>query len=150
MQVIGWIFYELRQIKCTHFFHMIIDMYLIRQHRIKDADSKRGKYWIIILYYGSHKVSWHLIFDQFSELIADLDNECKSDKRMISYLLNNWIFWRLRHTKVPISYVVFLFRMNLWSVEHFLNIFVIIFGWVCCCFAIAPTQKWWQKWPRNV
>ena len=22
--------------------------------------------------------------------------------------------------------------------------------WVCCCFAVAPTQKWWQKWPRNV
>ena len=40
--------------------------------------------------------------------------------------------------------------MNLWSVEHFLTIFVITFGWVCCCFAVAPTQKWWQKWPRNV
>ena len=26
---------------------------------------------------------------------------------------------------------------------------VITFGWVCCCFAVAPTQKWWQnekKW----
>ena len=46
--------------------------------------------------------------------------------------------------------VVFLFRMNLWSVEHFLTIFVITFGWVRCCFAVAPTQKWWQKWPRNV
>ena len=40
--------------------------------------------------------------------------------------------------------------MNLWSVEHFLTIFVITFGWVCCCFAVAPTQKWWQKWPRNI
>ena len=40
--------------------------------------------------------------------------------------------------------------MNLWSVENFLTIFVITFGYVCCCFAVAPTQKWWQKWPRNV
>ena len=22
---------------------------------------------------------------------------------------------------------------------------VITFGWVCCCFAVAPTQKWWQN-----
>jgi hypothetical protein len=35
--------------------------------------------------------------------------------------------------------------MNLWLVEPFLIIFVITFGWVCCCFAVAPTQKWWQK-----
>ena len=44
--------------------------------------------------------------------------------------------------------------MNLWSVEqnveHFLTIFVITFGWVWCCFAVAPTQKSWQKWSRNV
>ena len=40
--------------------------------------------------------------------------------------------------------------MQLWRVEHFLIIFVITFGWVCCCFAVAPTQKWWQKWPRNL
>ena len=40
--------------------------------------------------------------------------------------------------------------MNLWSVEHFLNIFVITFAWDSCCFAVAPTQKWWKKWPRNV
>ena len=31
------------------------------------------------------------------------------------------------------------------QLEHFLNIFVTTFGWVCCCFAVAPTQKWWQK-----
>ena len=30
--------------------------------------------------YGSHKVSWHLIFDQLSELIADLDNEFRWQK----------------------------------------------------------------------
>ena len=24
-------------------------------------------------------------------------------------------------------------KMNLWPVEHFLSIFVITFGWVCCC-----------------
>ena len=33
---------------------------------------------------------------------------------------------------------------------HFLTIFVITFWWVWCCFAVAPTQKWWQKWPRTV
>ena len=26
-----------------------------------------------------------------------------------------------------------------------MTIFVITFGWVCCCFAVAPTQKWWQN-----
>ena len=36
------------------------------------------------------------------------------------------------------------------NVEYFLTIFVITFGWVWCCFAVAPTQKWWQKWSRNV
>ena len=40
--------------------------------------------------------------------------------------------------------------MNLSSVEHFLKIFVITFRWVCWCFAIAPTQKWWQKCSRNL
>jgi hypothetical protein len=43
--------------------------------------------------------------------------------------------------KVWILYVVFLFRMNLWLVEHFLTLFVITFGWVCCCFAVAPTPQ---------
>ena len=39
-------------------------------------------------------------------------------------------------------------RMQLWPVAHFFHS-VITFGWVCCCFAVAPTQKWWQnekKW----
>ena len=48
------------------------------------------------------------------------------------------------------SYIPTSFRMQLWPIEHFLTIFVITFGWVRCCFAVAPTQKWWQKWYRNV
>ena len=44
--------------------------------------------------------------------------------------------------------------MNLWSVEHnvehFLTIFVITFGWVQQQSNTKPTQKWWQKWSRNV
>ena len=39
--------------------------------------------------------------------------------------------------------------MNLWSVEYFLNIFVITFWWVQQQSNSKPTQKWWQnekKW----
>jgi hypothetical protein len=32
--------------------------------------------------------------------------------------------------------------MNLWSVEHFLNIFVITFGWVQQQSNSKPNQKW--------
>ena len=42
------------------------------------------------------------------------------------------------------------FRMQLWPVEHFLTNFVITFGWVCCCFSVAPTWQNDKKWPRNV
>ena len=35
--------------------------------------------------------------------------------------------------------------MNLWSVEHFLGIFVIPFGWVQQQSNNKPTQKWWQN-----
>ena len=41
-----------------------------------------------------------------------------------------------------------LLLYKLWPVTHFFNS-VITFGWVCCCFAVAPNQKWWQnekKW----
>ena len=40
--------------------------------------------------------------------------------------------------------------MNLWSVEHFLAIFFITFGWVKQQRNSKPTQKRWQKWSRNV
>ena len=36
------------------------------------------------------------------------------------------------------------------SVEHFLAIFVITFVWVQQQSNTKPTQKWWQKWSRNV
>ena len=32
--------------------------------------------------------------------------------------------------------------MQLWPVAHFISL---TFGWVCCCFAVAPTQKWVKK-----
>ena len=53
-------------------------------------------------------------------------------------------------SKVWILYVVFFFRMNLSSIEHFLAIFVITFGWVQQQSNSKPTQKWWQKCSRNV
>ena len=56
----------------------------------------------------------------------------------------------LINTKVLISKVVFLFWMNLWSVEHFLAVFVITFGWVQQQSNSKPTQKWWQIWTRYV
>ena len=31
--------------------------------------------------------------------------------------------------------------MQLWPIEHFLTIFVISFGWVWCCFAVAPPKS---------
>jgi len=45
-------------------------------------------------------------------------------------------------TKVPILQVVLPFRMKLRPVAHF---FSLTFGWVCCCFAAAPTQEWVKK-----
>ena len=40
--------------------------------------------------------------------------------------------------------------MNLWSVEHFLAIFVVTFGRVQQQTAANWPKKWWQKRPRNV
>ena len=43
--------------------------------------------------------------------------------------------------------------MKLWPVEHFLSIFVITFGWVCCCWCWCnskPTQKRWQICSKSV
>ena len=40
--------------------------------------------------------------------------------------------------------------MNLWSVGHFLALFVITFGWVQQQSNNKRTQKWCQKWWRNV
>ena len=33
---------------------------------------------------------------------------------------------------------------------HYCNHFWVGLLLLCCCFAVAPTQKWWQKWLRNV
>ena len=50
-------------------------------------------------------------------------------KITLSYLFT-LLWWSNTWTpKVWILWVVFTFRMNLWSVEHFLAIFVITFGW---------------------
>ena len=47
--------------------------------------------------------------------------------------------------KVKILYIVFLFRMNLESVENFLAIFVITFGKMQQQSNSKPTKKWLKK-----
>ena len=68
----------------------------------------------------------------------------------VSYSENKYKMNEYLNLKVWILYVVVLFWMNLWSVEHFLAILVITFGWVQQQSNSKLTQKWWQKWSRNI
>ena len=68
----------------------------------------------------------------FSSLVRAIGQKAKGQKVMNKGLI----------PKISILQVVLLFRMQIWPVARF---FSLTFGWVCCCFAVASTKKWWPK-----
>ena len=101
-------------------------------------------FYLWLHYFRSHVRTVKKVVARFTKMIVTSN---------VPYGFFYWLIWQICfamwwNSKNTIlkslfyKYIVLLFRMQLWPVAQF---FSLTFGWVCCCFAVVPTQKWVKK-----